>query len=219
MRRFSHIVSFLAVALFLFFAGSAAKADTADPRTGTGGGGSCLSLSFGSASQTFSGDSALPTECIIDFTNNTGGTITSLTVTILTPFFGEVGPPTTGNPFGGNLSCAVYANELGFGSPAPFNTATKTAANACTFNGTTVDQTNNQVVPDAWNVGTKLGLENGVQADILGHFMDPTGTTILTQLDVRLDATVPEPGTIALLGAGLVALVGRKKLKERKRVA
>jgi hypothetical protein len=215
MRRFSHILSFLAVALFLLFAGSAAKADTADPRTGTGGGGSCLSLGLGSASQTFSGDSALPTECIIDFTNNTGGTITSLTVTILTPFFGESA---------GSLSCAVYANELGFGSPAPFNTATKTANNACTFNGLTVDQTNNQIVPDAWDPGTVLGLENGVQADILGHFLTPcndtgVGCAILTQLDVRLDATVPEPGTMVLVGTGLVALVGRKKLKERKRVA
>jgi len=219
MRRFSHILSFLAVALVLLLVGNVAKANTADPQTGTGGGGSCFGpLSFSSGSQTFS---SLPTtgsdftdtngNCVIDFMNNTGVDVTSLTVTILTPFFGEGSLGMTD----GSLSCQVYAGVFGFGSPSPFNNAVKTDNNACSFN--------DAVVIGSWLPGTKLGLQLGVDPNVLGFFKAPcsdtTGATCanLASLNVRFDApAVPEPGTMVLIGSGLVALVGRKKLKERK---
>lgn len=219
MRRFSHILSFLAVALCLLLVGNVAKANTTDPQTGTGGGASCFGpLSFSSGSQTFS---SLPTtssdftdangNCVIDFRNDTGVDITSLTVTILTSFFGEGSLGMTD----GSLSCQVYSGQFGFGSPSPFNNAVKTDNNACTFN--------DAIVIGSWLPGTKLGLELGVDPTVLGFFKaqcsDPTGATCanLDSLSVRLDApSVPEPGTMVLIGTGLVALVGRKKLKQRK---
>jgi len=213
-----------AVALMYGLSSGVANANTVDPQTGTGGSGSCFGpISFGSEglSQTYSG---LPTtsststdpngNCVIDFTNNSGVDLTSLTVTILTPFFGEGSLGMTN----GSLSCQVYSGVFGFGSPSPFNNAVKTDNNACTFN--------DAVVLGSWLPDTKLGLQLGVNPTFLGFFKDPcsdpngTSCANLDSLNVRFDATsaTPEPGTMVLIGTGLVALVGRKKLKARQLV-
>jgi len=82
MRQFSHILSFLAVALLLLCMGSAAKATGIDPQIGLAGGGSCTTNQETSLSQSFT----VLTGCINDFTNSTGFTFTSLTATVTSAF-------------------------------------------------------------------------------------------------------------------------------------
>jgi hypothetical protein len=209
MRQFSHFLGFLAVALFLLSVGSVAKADAVDPQVGLGGSGSCFTINQTSTSQTQEG---APTGCIIDITNSIpGATLTSVTITILTPFLGEGLP--------GNLTCQVYANQSGFGSPSPFSIGTPNAAgDACTFTGPPVNDTNPPITsvlaavlpPPTGGVGP-----NGVYGVELGSgglpFRDPTTGSVLSSLNIRLSATVPEPGTMLLLGTGLVALIASKK--------
>jgi hypothetical protein len=118
MRRFSHILSFLAVALLLLCAGSVTKADGTDPVVGLGGGGTCAgttTFSENSLTQAFSG---LQTGCINDFQNNINdGTVTldTLVVNVMSPFSGQI-------------TCALLAG-------APLNSATPNGSSptSCTF--------------------------------------------------------------------------------------
>ncbi len=115
MRRFSNILSFLAVALFLLCAGSVTKADGTDPVVGLGGGGTCAgttTFSENSLTQAFSG---LQTGCINDFQNLTGVTLDTLVVNVTSSFTGQI-------------TCALLAG-------APLNSATPNGSSptSCTF--------------------------------------------------------------------------------------
>ena len=209
MRRFSHILSFLAVALFLLSAGSVAKANAVDPQAGLGGDpATCgdFSVTESNTSQTVFN---APTGCIFDVTNAIpGATLTSVTITILSDFFGK------GTS---NLTCQVYANEAGFGSPSPFSIGTPNAdGTACKFSGPPVNDTNPPILllatllPPATG-GVNPGGRYGVELGSGGLPFTSDGTTVLHFLDISLSATVPEPGTMLLLGTGLVALIANKK--------
>jgi len=201
MRRFSHILSFLTVALFLLCAGSVTKANGTDPLVGLGGGGSCGSFFQESLTQSFNN---VLTGCVNDFTNVTGLTLNSLTATITSSFFGSV-------------SCFIDTSQPGNppGNLPPFGTATPTAVNACNFSGPFVP-----ILDDVLPGGVS-GLQFGYPG--LEFFpCDPaTGGACaipLSMVNVKVSATTPEPGTMLLLGTGLVTLVtSRKRLKSAKR--
>jgi hypothetical protein len=118
MRRFSNILSFLAVALFLLCAGSVTKANGTDPQVGLGGGGTCpgtTTFSENSFTQAFTG---LQTGCINDFQNNINdGTVTldRLVVNITSAFSGQI-------------TCALLA-----GAPLNSTTPNGSSATSCTF--------------------------------------------------------------------------------------
>jgi PEP-CTERM motif len=107
--------------MIMLFA-SSTRADVADPRIG-GGDGSCASFSLGSLTQ----QNTIPTSalyapsgpCIVDFVNNTDPTITSVTVTVDTPF-------------DGTLSCYIIPG------PSHFTLATLIGPNSCEFSGGSV---------------------------------------------------------------------------------
>jgi len=118
MRRSSHILSFLAVALFLSCLGSVAKADGTDPTVGLGGSGTCpgtTTFSENSFTQAFTG---LQTGCINDFQNNINdGTVIldTLVVNITSAFSGQI-------------TCALLA-----GAPLSSTTPNGSSPTSCTF--------------------------------------------------------------------------------------
>lgn len=169
-----------------------------DPKIGLGGGGSCASFSQDSSSQSFTLN-ASQLGCIVDFTNNIGITLTSLTVTVNTAFSGL-------------LSCAIDLTQPGNNGVSPFSVAQQTAPNACTFSGP-------PAFPDAVLPGGFYGIQFGYPG-LVFQTCDTSGNcTPLSSLSVSL-TTVPEPASIALIGTGLVAMaLGRKKLKGNRAAA
>jgi hypothetical protein len=117
MRRFSHILSFLAVALFLLSVGSVTKANGIDPQVGLGGSGSCTTSPFQETSftQAFTG---LQTGCINDFQNsiNDGTVILDTLVVNIT------------SAFSGQITCA-----LNLGAPLNSFTPNGSSPTSCTF--------------------------------------------------------------------------------------
>jgi hypothetical protein len=190
MKRSSYFLAFLTVALLFLSTGSVVKADVIDPKIGLGGGGSCGDTQFQESltQEVTLGSGQLG--CIVDFNNDTGFTLTSLTITINSHFDGE-------------LSCIIdTVNQQGV---SPFSFPQQTAPNACTFSG---GETVDAVTP-----GGVYGVQFGYP-DELFQTCDSNGVcTPLESLTLTLAGTTatPEPGSMVLIGTGLAALVARKK--------
>jgi hypothetical protein len=130
----------------------------------------------------------VPTGCIVDFTNNIPG----LTMTNLIV--------TINSAFSGVLSCAIDFTQPGNGGVSPFAFAQQTAPNQCTFSGPPLGP------PDAVLPGGSFGIQFGYPG--LAFQTSAISITIAT----------PEPGIIALIGAGVLTMVvSRKKLAIKRR--
>ncbi len=198
MRRFSHILSFLTVALFLLSIGSTAKANVVDPQIGLGGGGSTLmttqsacTISISDESCTFAVDAN--GNGIADITNDLGATIVSDTVNVSSAFVG-------------GLTCAIDPeNSFGFNSAVA-------AGTTCTFS---------EVPIGLFSIlnGQLYGLHFSGFCPDGGCSSDPNNPTFLTFAlrAITEPSPVPEPSTILLLGTGLVTLIAnRNRLKAAK---
>ncbi len=184
MKKLSYL--FVLFALIILSA-STTRADQVDPLIGGGGSGTCL----GSAVVDLMSPTQMVTitsgevnmGCIVDFLNDTGAPLTSLVVTVDTPFSQVLG-------------CFILPGASPFSVASP---SIPIITDSCTFSG-------GDGVPN----GTKFGLEFGIPGhpfclnDINGVCQS------LTSLDVTLHPT-PEPASITLIGTGLAALVARRK--------
>lgn len=179
-------LSYLSVLLLLtLLCASGAKANTLDPKIGLGGGGSCASLSEDSATQSYTLGSA-ELGCIVDFTNNIpGATLTSLTVTVNTPFTGA-------------LSCIIDLTQPGNGGVSPFSVATVSSANSCTFSGP-------PLFPDAVLPGGTYGLQFGYA----GAFFQSSS------LDITLSTVPEPASIVLLGAGLAALVAGRKKLRSK----
>jgi hypothetical protein len=186
MRKLYYLFALLALTALC---ANTASANPIDPRVGLGGGGSCASFNQNSGSLNV----IVPTGCIVDFTNNIPGyTITNLIVTINTAFTGV-------------LSCVIDLTQPGNGGVSPFSFGQVTAPNQCTFSGPP------QGPIDAVLPGGSYGIQFGY-AGAPFQTCDSNGVcTALSSLSLTI--TTPEPASLALIGAGLLAIfASRKKL-------
>jgi len=184
MRRFSHILSSLTVALFLLLTGSVAAADTAaDPKIGlspTGSTATCTQTVGQPSISPCSFTTDANGHAVDDITNDTGLFLIQDTVTMLGAAIA-------------NLNCSVGPDAPNWTTSDGTTGPTPAVGNACAFFGGFISP------------GHLYGLNfDGFAAN----------TTYLFDLtDVRV-ADLPEPGTMILLGVGLAAVAAsRKRLK------
>jgi len=185
MKKLSYL--FVLFTLIILSA-STTKADALDPLIGGGGTGTCP----GSAVVDLMSPTQMVTitsgevnlGCIVDFLNDTGAPLTSLVVTVDTPFSQVLG-------------CFILPGASPFSVASP---SIPIITDSCTFSG-------GDGVPN----GTKFGLEFGIPGHPF-CLDDPTTGLCqpLSSLDVTLHPT-PEPASITLIGTGLAALVARRK--------
>ena len=193
----------LTVCLLLVGAG-AAFANTIDPRITAGGGGSCASDIITSLTETFTITSS-EIGCPVDFTNCIGGEVIegscSLGEETTSLFHEDVNLPPSAFTPPGSLTCASVGG--------PFSGTFATFPDACMFTAP----------PDS--SGLTPGSIFSLQFDNVGGPCPPPtppvpgSSCFLPPFDITLAQTIlpaPEPGTIVLLGVGLLALiVGTKR--------
>ena len=184
MKKLAYLLVLLALTVL---SASGVNANPIDPKVGLGGGGSCASFSQTSDSFTV----VVPTGCIVDFTNNIqGATLTNLIVTINTAFSGA-------------LSCVIDLTQPGNNGVSPFAFGQVTAPNQCEFSGPP------QGPIDAVLPGGSYGIQFGY-AGLPFQTCDANGNcTALSSLSITV--STPEPVSLALLGAGLLGLLGVRK--------
>ncbi len=174
----------LVAGLMVLFASVGYAQTPIDPGIGLGGTGTCEGCFFTQSGATLTGSVPLD-----QFGNQTID-ITNATGEIL-PFVTITIPTAEVN---GPLSCFLYPYD-GSGDLYFDPTQTVTGSNFCTFSG---PQTT--LILDAVPVGVTYGVEF--------HQFTPSST-----LDFTI-TTVPEPGTVLLLGTGLAAFVARRKWRK-----
>jgi hypothetical protein len=172
----------LVCALLLFT--SAAFADSVDPRVGLGGTGS----TFASCSESPTDPTCIQTGPTISgsvMVDNNGDAIVDVMNST-----GQLLPSVTvtiSSSIASALTCELEEGQNFFGS------AELTASNACTFSG-----------PPGEN--QTAGIPDGVTYGVY-FFTWPADATV----DFTVSSPVPEPGSLLLLGSGLIALAFTSK--------
>ena len=213
MRRLSHILSFLTVALFLLSVGSAAKADGVDPAVGLEGGSGSTALFGPTFSFTFTGTQGTSiTQQNFDFINSTGSTVGE--VDLLGPAFPDPGSPPILTPL-----TYVCGPVTAYFSTCMTTLLTSGQTLIRYFGGTGIpNDPNPNCVPN--EVGPPTCTPSVPAADFIIFVRALNGD--LSSLPTADRFTVPgtlipapEPATLMLISTGLgcVALIRRRRQK------